>query len=1211
MRLFPILLFISFLSQAQTNIRYPSLLWKISGNGLTKTSYLYGTMHVSNRVAWHLSDEFFDALRSSDLIGLETNPAEWLDNMEKTGELAEISRPRQSANFQTNFYKNIFRQTAPERKILQAVISYDPDIINGLLYRQNRSQENFEENTYVDLFIFQSASKLNKKVISLENFTEAEISARLSAVPDEDQSETRGLSYFGTTQKIEDAYRDGNLDLLDSLSKMTSSRNAQKYLINERNRAFVNTIDSVIRKNSLFSGVGAAHLPGEEGVIELLRKKGYTVEPVKARHSRKSSVEKDKLSDMLKPLVFSPAFAPDSSFSVDLPGKLYPIFESPALRYYIHPDMVNGHFYTVVRLRHMGPLFGISRTAMMQRVDSLLFENIPGRIISKEPIKTEKDQAGFELICRTANGNQQRYRFYFNDAEMLIFKLGARDAYASGREAARFFNSIRFRDGNSGTVRYSPPAGGFSISIPAQYNYFADNAASGKGLVEDLYALQPATGQVTGVQHAVYNDFNYLEEDTFELRRLAASIVENYKFSLQGQYTLGKEKGLPSVRFTGFNARKARMDARVIIKGVHYYFVFTVTPDGQTPDFSGFDSFTLGDFRYLHPLKKITDADMLFTAQDEVTADAASRFNEQYNKRYKEAFDSTRKNTEAKGFRSFEKVYYSPSANEYVNILFEKYDEYDYRDRKEVESKIDHSLGKETGMRLTAKKTQTVDGRWEYLCDLKDTATSRAIRVRIIMKNSVLHQLSAPYDTIAGFGKWTGDFLRTFTPMDSAAGPDIFKDKTEQLFSDLLSQDTALRRRTGEAIENTGLHRSQAPALLKLMQSADFGKISSDSRAQLLVNGGTIHDSRLIPAYRELYKQYTDSFYLQMCVLKGLAYMKTQESFRAFTELLTGEPPLVGDEGLVTDVFSELYDSLQLCRSSFPALLSLSRYDEFRNPVYILLSEMLGRKLITASSLQSKLPDITADAILALKRYNSQKTNKQEDAEIPGIEEITEILLAGNNEEQSQVSRSILDRSAPVAFGMVLSHFYQTDQKARQVCERILKLKDPGIVMPVTVALMKNQVRVPDTLVASFCRKQATRPVFFAMLEKEGLQKNFSGSFNNQESINLALASNHFLRDSEGERTNNDSLLLFTQLKAANRYQRGTLYVYKHSKLKNGESRWHALFVSENNKTTTARIEIPFASYYPDPQKSEAENLSDLQDQFSLLYRKRAGISSY
>ncbi|HEY4194112.1 MAG TPA: TraB/GumN family protein, partial [Mucilaginibacter sp.] len=95
-RLTFLLFLLPFLCSSQSSKKYPALLWKISGNGLKKPSYLYGTMHVSNRVAYYLSEQFFDALKSVDVVGLETNPGEWLENMENTGELEELSQIRNS-----------------------------------------------------------------------------------------------------------------------------------------------------------------------------------------------------------------------------------------------------------------------------------------------------------------------------------------------------------------------------------------------------------------------------------------------------------------------------------------------------------------------------------------------------------------------------------------------------------------------------------------------------------------------------------------------------------------------------------------------------------------------------------------------------------------------------------------------------------------------------------------------------------------------------------------------------------------------------------------------------------------------------------------------------------------------------------------------------------------------------------------------------------
>ena len=50
--------------------KYQSLLWEITGNDLEKPSYLYGTMHVSKKVAFRLDDVFYKALNESECIAI-------------------------------------------------------------------------------------------------------------------------------------------------------------------------------------------------------------------------------------------------------------------------------------------------------------------------------------------------------------------------------------------------------------------------------------------------------------------------------------------------------------------------------------------------------------------------------------------------------------------------------------------------------------------------------------------------------------------------------------------------------------------------------------------------------------------------------------------------------------------------------------------------------------------------------------------------------------------------------------------------------------------------------------------------------------------------------------------------------------------------------------------------------------------------------------
>jgi len=61
------------MASAQNNKQQKGLLWQITGNGLKKPSYLYGTMHVSQKLAFHLGDSFYLALSKSDVVALEQN----------------------------------------------------------------------------------------------------------------------------------------------------------------------------------------------------------------------------------------------------------------------------------------------------------------------------------------------------------------------------------------------------------------------------------------------------------------------------------------------------------------------------------------------------------------------------------------------------------------------------------------------------------------------------------------------------------------------------------------------------------------------------------------------------------------------------------------------------------------------------------------------------------------------------------------------------------------------------------------------------------------------------------------------------------------------------------------------------------------------------------------------------------------------------------
>jgi uncharacterized protein YbaP (TraB family) len=94
------------------------------------------------------------------------------------------------------------------------------------------------------------------------------------------RDEDKMISEMNIMQGI---YKRQQLDSLLIVSKTVGGvfDEIEQEILVKRNQNWIDPIEKFIKAGQTFIAVGAAHLPGQVGVIELLRKKGYTVSPVK------------------------------------------------------------------------------------------------------------------------------------------------------------------------------------------------------------------------------------------------------------------------------------------------------------------------------------------------------------------------------------------------------------------------------------------------------------------------------------------------------------------------------------------------------------------------------------------------------------------------------------------------------------------------------------------------------------------------------------------------------------------------------------------------------------------------------------------------------------------------------------------------------------------------------------------------------------------
>jgi hypothetical protein len=177
---------------------------------------------------------------------------------------------------------------------------------------------------------------------------------------------------------LQEAYRAGNLDQLDSINKLNSQSDAfdEKFLY-RRNEIQANSIDSILKRSSLFVGVGAAHLPGNRGVIELLRRKGYKLRPIYM--GTRDSKQKDAVEKVRVPVSFSTQSADDGFYKVDIPGKFYRFGESFLFDQQQYADMANGSFYMVTRVKQTVFIGDITLMLLQKKLIVYCMKMFPGK----------------------------------------------------------------------------------------------------------------------------------------------------------------------------------------------------------------------------------------------------------------------------------------------------------------------------------------------------------------------------------------------------------------------------------------------------------------------------------------------------------------------------------------------------------------------------------------------------------------------------------------------------------------------------------------------------------------------------------------------------------------------------------------------------------------------------------------------------------------
>jgi hypothetical protein len=262
-----------------------SLLWKISGNGLEKESYLFGTIHIICKSDFLMDERILSAFEKTDKLIMELDMSD-----------PELQTKMQQVSFNPNM-KNIegemeepmadaldeFLTKNYEARLAQLGV-LKPFVLSSMVLLKVLPCAEVE--SYEGFF----TKKASEAGITISGLETVEFQAGIfDQIPQDLQLKELGKLVTDEEankdlEKMMSVYLTEDIEAMDEV--MNSEGMMSDYrsiLLDDRNKSWVPKMEEAMKGNSVFVAVGAGHLGGESGVISLLRKAGYSVDPIKQK----------------------------------------------------------------------------------------------------------------------------------------------------------------------------------------------------------------------------------------------------------------------------------------------------------------------------------------------------------------------------------------------------------------------------------------------------------------------------------------------------------------------------------------------------------------------------------------------------------------------------------------------------------------------------------------------------------------------------------------------------------------------------------------------------------------------------------------------------------------------------------------------------------------------------------------------------------------
>jgi uncharacterized protein len=295
-----LLVLVGFTAHAQTKETTPSvstpqnaLLWEITGKGLTKPSYLYGTIHMIPKADFFLTDATKKALGESQKVMFEINMKDMQNPMMLLSIMTKAMMPRGQKLrdlISADDYALVKKRFEEVGLPLPMMETIKPMFLSAMVDGGENPMDTTTKSatTAYEMEIMKIADKDKKEMGGLETmefqmgiFDSIPYKTQAEMLVKSVKSVNKGDSEF---KAMVEMYKSQDIEAMAGTMKASEENELSKYekiLLTNRNKNWIPLIAKNSAGKSTFYAVGAGHLGGEMGVVNLLRQEGFTLKPLK------------------------------------------------------------------------------------------------------------------------------------------------------------------------------------------------------------------------------------------------------------------------------------------------------------------------------------------------------------------------------------------------------------------------------------------------------------------------------------------------------------------------------------------------------------------------------------------------------------------------------------------------------------------------------------------------------------------------------------------------------------------------------------------------------------------------------------------------------------------------------------------------------------------------------------------------------------------